>query len=386
MNIQTERLENHTARLTVEVEAERLEKAKQEAARKIARQVNIPGFRKGKAPYRVLATYVGESAILEEAVEVLGNQVYKDVLDESEVEPYGPGALEDFSIEPQPTFKFVVPLQPTVDLGAYRDIRQDYEAATIEDKDVDEAIKSLLEREAVVEESAKPVAAGNRVTVSMKASYLDNAKTDEAESPEDEGDAESDEAEVDDEAAAPDEEDRVFIDNDNMVFRLTEDREPAPGFGAALEGAAVDEQRVFEITYPDDPEEYEHLSGRHVQFDVTVKKIENVTLPELNDEFAARVGKEPDSEEGAEPPTLLQLRMRIREDLEKEAKEAKDAEYAQQILDKIIEQAGFAYPEVVVADEVEHLLHHVDSDLRQRGLTLDDYMKVSGKSKDDLYQ
>lgn len=370
MNVQTERLENHTARLTVEIDAERLEKAKQEAARKIARQVNIPGFRKGKAPYRVLVNYVGEGAILEEAVETLGNQVYKDVLDVAEVEPYGPGSLEDFSVEPQPTFKFVIPLQPTVDLGNYRNIRLDYQAPVVEDKDVNDALQAMLEREALIEESSKPVAPGNRVTLSMKAEYVDD-KPDginaEAEESSGEGEAKS----------------RVFIDNDNMLFRLTEDREPAPGFTDALVGAVVNERREFEITYPDDAEEYEHLAGRRVKFDVTVKKIETVTLPELNDAFAARVGK-PDKE-GEEPPTLLQLRMRIRQDLENEAREAADAAYAQQVLDKIIEQAAFAFPDALVSDEVHHLLHRMDSDLRRRGLTLDDYMKVSGKSHEDLH-
>ncbi len=372
MNVQTERLENHTARLTVEVDTERLEKAKQDAARKIARQVNIPGFRKGKAPYKVLAAYVGEGAILEEAVEALGNQVYKDVLDVSEVEPYGPGALEDFSVEPAPTFKFVVPLQPTVDLANYRDIRLEYTAPVVEDKDVDEALTSLQEREAVIEESSKPVIAGNRVTLSMKAEYVDD-KPDEIDGetqPEESSDAEAPKS-------------RVFIDNDNMLFRLTEDREPAPGFTEALVGAVVDERREFEITYPDDAAEYEHLAGRRVKFDVTVKKIENVTLPALNDEFAARVGDTP--KEGEAPQSLLELRMKIRNDLETEAKEAADSAYAQQVLDKVIEQATFAYPDALVSDEVHHLLNHLDSDLRRRGLTLDDYMKVTGKSHEDLH-
>lgn len=382
MNIQTERLENHTARLTVEVEAAQLEKAKQDAARKIARQVNIPGFRKGKAPYRVLVNYLGEGAILEEAVETLGNQVYKNVLDEAEVEPYGPGSLEDFSIEPQPTFKFVVPLQPTVDLGNYRDIRLEYEAPVIDDKAVDDRLKALLEREALIEESSKPVAAGNRVTLSMKAEYLDVEDTeDEAEDSEEEAEAHEHDHEAHDHDH--NEKDRVFIDNDNMVFRLTEDREPAPGFTEALIGATVGERREFEITYPDDAEEYEHLAGRRVKFDVTIRKIETVTLPELNDDFAARVS--PPKEEGEEPPTLLQLRMNIREELEREAKEAADSAYAQQVLDKIIEQATFAYPEMLVTDEIEHLLRHLDSDLRRSGLTLDDYMKVANKSREDLH-
>lgn len=384
MNVQTERLENHTARFTVEVEADRLEQAKREAARKLAGRVNIPGFRKGKAPYKVLVSYVGEGVVLEDAIEVLGNQVYRDVISSAEVEPYGPGALEDFSLEPQPTFKFVVPLQPTADLGNYRDIRVDYTAPVVEDKDVDEAITNMLEREALIEESSKPVEAGNRVSVSMKAEYLDD-KPAEAEAESAEATVlESEEAEEAEEAET-EAESKVFIDNDNLVFRLTADREPAPGFSDALLGATVGERREFEITYPDDEKEYEHLSGRHVKFDVTIKKIETLTLPELNDEFAARVTQAEAEREGKEPLTLLQLRLRVREDLEKEAKEAADAEYAQKVLDQITEQATFAYPEALVSDEVHHLLEHLDSDLRRRGLTLEDYQKVTNKTHEDLH-
>ena len=380
MNIQTERLENHTARFTVEVEPERLEAAKKVAARKIARQVRIPGFRKGKAPYRVLVNHVGEAAILEEAVEDLGNQVYRDALDDSDVEPYGPGSLEDFQIEPQPTFKFVVPLQPTADLGNYRQVRADYEAPVIEDSQVDDTLKALQEREAVIEESTKPVAAGNRVTVSIRAETLDADESDAEDSESDSEESEDDET---------DDSDNVFLDNEELVFTLTEEREPVAGFTDALVGAVVDEEREFELVYPEDEEEYGTLSGKTVKFNVTIKKIESMTLPELNDDFAARVSETRQGSEGdddSEPLTLLQLRMRIREDLQNEAEERVKNEYAQTVLDKIVEQATFAYPEALVDDQIHHLLNHLDSDLRQRGLTLEDYMKVANKSHEDLHE
>jgi trigger factor len=381
VNIQTERLENHTARFTVEVEVEQLEQAKKDAARKLARRVNVPGFRKGKAPYKVLVSYLGEGPILEDAIEALGNTIYKDALDNSDIEPYGPGELEDVELDPQPVFKFVVPLRPTVDLGDYRDVRVDYETPTVEDEAVDNTLKAMQEREALIEESSRPVAAGNRVTVDIRGEYLDGGETEAEES-----DTEAEEAAESEDAEEPAEpENEVFIDREDLVFSLTEDREPAPGFTDALVGAEVDEEREFEIEYPDDEAEYEHLAGRRVKFWVKVKKIETMTLPELNDDFAARVSED-DREEGEEPLTLLQLRMKIREDLQESAEEQTKAEYGQEALDKMIEQATFGFPDALVSDQVHHLLHHLDNDLRQRGLTLDDYMKVSGKSHEDLHE
>jgi trigger factor len=393
LNTQTELLENHTARLTVEVEPERLEKAKQVAAKKLAGRLNIPGFRKGKAPYRVIVSYVGEGALIEDAVEVLGNEVYKEVITDADIEPYGPGQLEDVKVEGNPVFTFVVPLQPTVDLAAYRDVRVDYTPPSIEDADVDRSLRQMLEQEAVVEESHRPVEANNRLTVFIDGRLVD----DEAEetSPAAEDAAETVEAVETDEAHDHDHGDdhdhdhegehehhvdeKTIIHQHDAVISLTPDDEPLPGFTEAVAGMRVGESRQFELSYPDD-EEYGELSGKKAKFDVTVKKIENVTLPALNDEFAARVTKEEEK-----PLSLLELRMRVRENLQKMTEERINSEYSRKALDAIVEQATVSYPEAMVGEQVQRFLHQFDQDLRQRGMTLDDYMKIYKKSSEDLY-
>lgn len=363
MNIQTERLEDHTARFTVAVEVDQLESAKKAAARRLAKRVNIPGFRKGKAPYNLVVNYIGEAAILEEAIEALGNDIYKTALDESELQPYGPGSLEDVQVEGEPVFKFIVPLQPTVDLGNYRAVRKDYEAPAIVEEDVEKELQSLQEREAEIAESDAPVALGNRVTVNIV------GKVAKAEADAEEGE--------DAEETATNE---TFIDREGVMFLLTEGREPIPGFSAALVGAAVDEERSFSLVYPENDEEYGDLSGKPVQFDVKITKIETMDLPELNDEFAAKVTAEED-----EALTLEQLRARIRENLQNDADEEATAKYAETILADITAQATVSYPEAMVSDQVHHLLEHVDRDLRQRGISLEDYMKVTGKTHEDLH-
>jgi trigger factor len=99
-NVETKLLDNHQATLTVEVEQERVESALRKAARKIARQVNIPGFRKGKAPYHIIVQTYGEGALYDEALDELGQEVYREALDESELEPYAPGILDDIQLDP----------------------------------------------------------------------------------------------------------------------------------------------------------------------------------------------------------------------------------------------------------------------------------------------
>jgi trigger factor len=369
LNIQTEKLQNHTARLTVEVEVDQLEKAMRAAASRLGRRVNIPGFRKGKAPYQVLVNYLGQGNILEEAVETLGNEVYKNALGQAELEPYGPGSLENFELEPQPTFTFIVPLAPTTDLGDYRAIRLPYEAPVVDDEAVAQAMETLRRQRALIEESHQPVAAGNQVMIKVRAELLPEDSDSEA--------AEAEEAEAGEEAPAP--ANRVLIDRDDVPVTLTDEGEMMPGFSDALVGATVGEQRVFDLTYPDDAEKYPEMHGRVVRFDVTVNKVETVTLPELTDDFAAR------ATEGEETPlSLLELRVRQRENLQQAADDQAKAEYATAVLEQLTSQAQVAYPEALLNDQIDHMLQHVDNDLRQRGLTLQDYMRISGKTLDDV--
>lgn len=385
MNIQTERLENNVARLTVEIDAERLEKAKQTAARALSGRVTIPGFRKGKAPYRILVNYVGEAAILEEAVESLSNELYRQALKESAIDPYAVGALEDFSLDPKPTFKFTVPLQPEVDLTDYRTVRVPFDAPTVEDADVERAMAQLQEQQAVVEESVTPAQAGNRVTLDIHSHFVDDDEDDDDDDDaDDEGDDhDDDEDDSDDDDDAHDHHDQdgePYIHEHDLVLSLREgDDEPvAPGFTAAMLGVSKDEDREFVLEFPED-EKYEDASGRKVHIHVHVKKVEVVTLPEWSDNLAARITA---SEET--PLTMLELRVRMRENLQKNAEAHARSEYERKALDQMVVMASVSYPEEMVIDQIDSILEDLDRNLRQQGLTLNDFMRITGKSKEDV--
>jgi trigger factor len=266
--MQTEQLTDHHAmRLTVEIEPERLQKAKIRAAEKLSKKVNIPGFRKGKAPYRVVVGYFGEGAILEDAIEILGNDVYKQALKESNIEPYGPGQIEDVKLEEEkPVLTFVIPLQPRVTLNNYRDVRQDYTAADVTDTDVDRAMLALQEQHAVVEDTDKTAAKGTRVTVDLDARLVEEDA---------EAEAEAEEAAVEDQHADEEGHDHehnhhvdknTIIHQHDAVLSLAGEDPVIPGFIDAVTGAAVGETRQFELTYPDDAEEFDELAGPKALF------------------------------------------------------------------------------------------------------------------------
>ena len=133
MKIQKELLEDHQIELNVEIDADPYEKAKHQAARKIAKKVKIPGFRPGKAPYNVILRHVGEGAIVEDAVDILIEDIYPKILDEAEIQPYGPGSLQNIESLDPPTFKFLVPLAPEVELGDYKVLEIPYEMPEVDE-------------------------------------------------------------------------------------------------------------------------------------------------------------------------------------------------------------------------------------------------------------
>lgn len=398
MNIQTERLEDQTARVTVEIDAERLDAAKQKAAQQISRRVNIPGFRRGKVPYRILLNYVGEPAILEDAVELLSQEVYTEMLPQTDLDPYGPGMLTDVkSDQPTPTFVYVVPLQPSVDLKDHRSVRLPYEPPEITDDAVNRSMKNLQEQQAVVEESHQPAALGNRLTMDLHSYILgEHLETDEAEddaeAADDHEDEHDDEHEHDhddehdhehdhEHAHGGDDEGTPYIHEHELQLLLDEDDEPQPGFSQAMVGVNVGEPREFTLTFPDDAEEYEDMAGKTVKYYVDTRKIETLTMPELTDDFAARVTKDEEK-----PLTLLELRMRVRENMTTMSEQSYRSEYVRKALDEVVQQAEIKFPEAMVADQVETFLQDFDRRLRQQGITLQDYMKIYHKTADDLYK
>jgi len=395
LNIQTERLENHNARFTVVLEPSQLEKAKQQSAKRLSQKYNIPGFRKGKAPYSVVLRFFGDAPILEDAIEILGNDIYKQALDESGIAPYAPGQLEDFKAEPEPTFTFLVPLQPTVDLGDYRSLRREFTAPVVDDDQVNKAMFRLQEDQALTEESSKPVEMGNRVTMELYAKVVgEEGESKEDAQDQDHDHAEGEEHDHDHEHAEGEDHDHHDHDHGHdhglggdefihehaavMVLR-DENEEPAPGFRQAILGANVDEEREFQLTYPEDEKEYEEYAGKTANFKVKISKIETITLPPLNDDLAARV-----TEKEEKPLTLLELRMRTRENLEESVAQQAKNNFAGEALDAMVEGATIAFPEEMVDDQTENYLERLDQDLRRQGLTLDDYIRMSSMRREDI--
>jgi len=387
LNLQTERIDNHRAQFTIEIETDQLEEAKRQAARKISRQVRIKGFRKGKAPYRLVQQYVGEGAIVEEALEALGDDLYKRALEEADVTPYGPGAFEDFKTEPTPTFVFTVPLQPEVDLKDYLDVRLDFEEQEISDGEIDDVLKQMQMRQAEVLDAEIDVAGpGHRVTIAVDSEFVDGEPPDEEEEAATEdaltaGEDQSAEAEAD-QAPTPyvPRKGDTFVKDDNTQLILDPNADPfIHGFVGNLIGAERGSDVEFELTIPDDDAE-ETIIGRQVSFIVTIKDIEAIAIPELDDDFARRMSRE----RGDEESNLDGLRQSIRDEMTRMALQNTRSEYSARVLDKIVDGARIDYPDVMLAEQIDGMIREFEATLKQRKLSLDEYLRMTNSTMDVL--
>jgi trigger factor len=163
-----------------------------------------------------------------------------------------------------------------------------------------------------------------------------------------------------------------------MDFVLYEDpdRDLLPGFAANLVGMAAGDEKEFALEVSEDFEN-ENLAGRTAFFEVTCEQVSSRTLPELNDTFAA------DLTDG-EQETLLELRMEVRKRLETNAEDEANEPYFEELMEKVIEGATLAYPPMTVDDFVDREIERLDQNLRQRGLTLDDLLRIKKQTREDL--
>lgn len=397
LNIQTEHLENHTARLTVEVDEQRLERAMARAAREIAKKGRIPGFRPGKAPLSVVLNLYGREYVLGEALDSLGNDVYREALEQAEIEPYAPGTLENVDQEGR-TMTFVVPLRPTVELGDYRAIRVEHEVEEVTEQMVSDALENLREEQAELEPVERPAEMGDRVTFDHIEIVLLKDDTEQTEDDEDEeevadeadgDDEQNDEDDLDDEDDDHDDDEhdhqhdegddveRVILHQHGWDRVLRDDeRDLFPGFSAQLVGLSAGDEKVFSLDIPEDFDASE-VQGRTIRVEAVVQQVRSRALPDWSDELAAKIS-------GGEQETIDALKTAVRQQLEEAAQNVADQKTLEEALERLVSEATIRYPEDLLQDYLSELLTEFDRSLRQQGLTLQDFIKITGQSEEQV--
>jgi len=342
LKITTEPLENRQLVLTIEVDEEQAQQAMRRAARQITKQVSIPGFRKGKAPYGVIVQRYGEDTIRKEAADVLAQEVYREALEQEGIESYAPGVLDEVVLHPI-TFRLTVPLRPTVDPGDYRNYRLKPPKVKVSKKEVQQTLEAMREQNAILEPVDRPAALNDVAVINLVGRTADGV---------------------------------TFLRGDDTRTLLdAKSVDPAPGFAEAIVGMEVGEERTFTLTLPDDfPRE--ELQGQEAEFAVRLMEVYERILPALDDDLACTVGNFDSFEE---------LREHVKGQLRQAAQEKADGEYAGQVLEAIIGQAQVEYPPVMLKKELDEVVGEVERALRRETrLSLEDYLRIQGKTMEGL--
>jgi len=337
LKVTSEHGENCEVTLTIEVEPERVEAAVQKAARKISQQANIPGFRRGKAPFHIVLQMFGREALLEEAVEDLGQTIFKEALEETKIEPYAPAEMLDVKLDPM-VLKLRVPVAPKVDLGDYRALRLEPAPIEVTDEDVETEIEALRDRNSAWVPVERGAQWGDLVTMLVTQGDEPPAETPEPV---------------------------------NLV--LAEGRQyPAPGFAEGLIGAVAGETRAIGATFPEDWHN-KSQAGQSVTFHVTVQEIKEKEFPSL-EELPAIIG---------DFDSLDALKTSVRVDLEGRQRERNDAQLTQKAMEVLMEQANFQYPKEYLEEELDSVMRRLEESLKEKGLDMDSYLKVLKLSRDE---
>ena len=346
MSLQVEKLEHNMAKLTVEVAAEDVEKALQAAYLKQRKQINIPGFRKGKVPRQMIEKMYGPEVFYDEAANNMIPDAYAKAYDESELDIVSQPKIEVVQMEKGKPFIFTaeVATKPEVTLGDYKGLKVDKVSTRVTQKEVDEEIEKERERNArTIEVTDRAVQDKDEVTLDFEG-FVDGVAFEGGKG----------------------EDYPLTIGSGSFI----------PGFEEQLIGAEIDKEVEVNVTFP---KEYhsEELAGKDATFKCTVHTIKAKELPELDDEFASEV-----SECETMDAYRAEVKKNIKERKERTGKEKKE----NQAVDQAIENAQMDIPEAMIEFQVRQMADDFARRIQQQGLTVEQYFQFTGMTAEKMLE
>jgi trigger factor len=338
MKITTERLDNCQINIFIDMDAADIDKELRKTARKLSREFNVPGYRRGKAPYRAVIRVFGREAVQQQALEDFGQDLYDQALEEIEYEPYEVGELTDVEWDPF-RMTILLPIQPEVDLGDYRSVRISFDPEPVTDEDIEDRLQELREENAQWVPVERPADFGDQVVIDMEGKAGD----------------------------------QLIMSNEGHEMILEDGSSiPMPGFAEEIVGMSPGEDKTFSLTVPED-DDAQDLAGQEATITAHLHTVREEDLPALDDELALMVG-DYDSLDG--------LRAALREEMETAALQQVEANYLDEVLDAMIEAAvKVEYPPQAADREADLVLNQMERNLASSGLQLDAYLSMLGKSR-----
>jgi trigger factor len=340
MKVSTENLGNCQISLNIEAEASELDKSLDEAYHHLVNEVSIPGFRKGKAPRAILVQHIGKKNLLDEALEHLIPQLYKQAIESQNLEPIAGPQIEVTQTEPL-VFKAIVFLKPEVKLGDYHSIKvEPGPVIEITEKEITAAMEEFRERQGAWVPVDRPVEMGDLVTMDIQANV----------------------------------DGKPWLNHKGILYEMDKDsRSPVPGFASHLQGAEKSKESTFSLTIPDDYP-IKEMRGKEGTFKVTVTEIKEKQLPELNDELAKSAGY----------GNLEDMSKKVAADLRVKAEARNRLELRQKALEALVKISEVSYPPILEDEEITGLLRNEAQRLGFREIT--DYLKKANKTEEEIKQ
>lgn len=337
MKVTAETLEDSQVALNIEAEAGELNKAMDEAYRRLVNKVSVPGFRKGKAPRFILEQHIGKGALLEEALEQLIPQLYKEAIDSQKIEPIDQPQVEIIQTEPV-VFKAVVPVKPTVELGDYRNIKLQPEPVEITDEEIDAAVELKRQEQAILTPVDRSVQFGDVVTMNIEANI----------------------------------EEKPFLNHKDIVYEVNKDSQvPLPGFAEKLKGAKKGKGKDFTLIMPLD-HRVKEFAGKECFFKVAITEVKEKQLPELDDEFSQTCGYD----------NLTSMKEALYVDLKDKAKQLGDQRLSETAVDAVVEISQVHYPPILENKEIDRIL---EREAHRLGFTkLNDYLNATNLTEEKM--
>ena len=342
MKITVEHLPQSTVRLDIAADPEEFDAALERAFRRISQQVQVPGFRPGRAPRALVERRVGRELIVAEAQRELMDRLYREALQQHRLTPVAEPEVEIYQDEPL-AFRVEVQVYPQVDLDGYRDIRVEPREVEVTEEEIDQVIEGLRRSRAVWKTPDEPRQPrdGDQVIVDIEA-Y-------EGEQPFQEPLRQA-----------------TFVLGESNLFAEIDQ---------AIRSLLPKESAEFDIAFAEEDERVSpELRGKTLHYRVTVHEVREAELPEVNDEFAQSLGV----------ATLSELRDRVRRDLLREKAQAARAQVLEQSVQRLLEVATAELPPALVERQVAADVERLREQLRQRGSSLDEYLRFQGKTLEEF--
>lgn len=341
---QQEELARQT-KLEIELDDNDIEPYLNRSYQRVVQRVNIPGFRKGKAPRSIVEKQFGKLYLINEIAEYMVSDVTSKIIEEKELDLGGLPRISLVSLDPV-KFEATVPLKPLVELGDYNTITIDLPAKKVKASDVNDQVERIRESQSTWEPVSRKSKLEDIVTIDFTAEVEGN----------------------------------VFIEKKDSIIILDNQRDTVvPGFCNEIVGLAKGKNKNFQIILPEgytSESTKNDIGGKEASFEVKVTEIKERVLPEVNDEFAKSAG--------SGYLDLKELKKSIKEELQQEFNREYDQQFENTAVTQLVEKSEITLPELLIEHELDHIMKERQQSLSRMNVELKDFLSYSGKTEDEF--